>query len=89
MEIMPTPKPPGGENWYINNQLGHFITRYAQHRGSEENTITLAAFLSGSEFQSLGCKLARRCSDDKRGYQQRRLAEADRRSEDAEQHAHH
>ena len=53
LEIMPTPKPPGGENWYINNQLGHFITRYSQHRGSEENTITLAAFLSGSEFQSL------------------------------------
>ncbi len=53
LEIMPTPKPPSGENWYINNQLGHFITRYAQHRGSVENTITLAAFLSGDEFQSL------------------------------------
>ena len=53
LEIMPTPKPPSGENWYINNQLGHFITRYAQHRGSEENTVTLAAFLSGDEFQSL------------------------------------
>ena len=53
LEIMPTPKPPGGENWYINNQLGHFITRYSQHRGSEENTITLAAFLSGDEFQAL------------------------------------
>ena len=53
LEIMPTPKPPSGENWYINNQLGHFITRYSQHRGSEENTVTLAAFLSGDEFQSL------------------------------------
>lgn len=53
LEIMPTPKPPGGENWYINNQLGHFITRYSQHRGSEENTVTLAAFLSGDEFQAL------------------------------------
>ncbi len=52
-EIMPTPKPPGGDNWHINNQLGHFVTRYSQHRGSEENTVILAAFLSGSEFQSL------------------------------------
>ncbi len=53
LEIMPSPTPPSGENWYINNQLGHFITRYAEHRGSAENTITLAAFLSGSEFQGL------------------------------------
>lgn len=51
-DIMPNPKGPNG-NHYINNQLGHFITRKAEDRGSSENTIIMAAWLAGDEFQEL------------------------------------